>query len=226
MAQRQNSGDQADPGCHTQRLPGGLEVLVGAVGADSAAALDHELTRVPKRLVELGGDSIWDCGRMAQATGGQQRILSEADHILLLSRPDATGLANVRWALTRTKGIEGGGAISNVSLILVGEGPYSATDAAHALGVEVLGVIPRDPRAAAIACGTPGKMRAFATSPLVAAARVIVERLLHESEDGYRKGPPLEECRPIGLSTPDISALTDDCKEDEVFEHALPAFDE
>lgn len=176
LAKRQEQAKDVSLAPHSQRLPGGLEVLVGPVGADSAIALDYELAKISGPVFPPRCDSLVDCGRVVPSAPGQRRILQTSDHLLFVARPDASGLAHTRWALERLGMTDSDGI---TSLVLVGGGEFSSREASRALGVTVSEVVPNDPEGAGVICGAPGKPRAFARSSLLASARRVAERLIH-----------------------------------------------
>jgi MinD-like ATPase involved in chromosome partitioning or flagellar assembly len=205
LARRQeSSAGDASLVPHTQSLPGGLEVLVGPVGADSATALDHELAKVSGPVFPAD-NALVDCGRVIPGAPGQRRMLAQADRVLVVSRSDASGLGHARWALDRIRALDRTGI---TSLILVGEGQFGVRDASSALGIEVLEAVPDDPSAAAVACGAPGKAREFARSRLVASARRIVDRILCEVSSRTADVGTLTDVRDTGEDTQVVSEVS------------------
>jgi MinD-like ATPase involved in chromosome partitioning or flagellar assembly len=162
---------------HLQALPGGLEVLVGPVTPDASSSLDRELGGVVPTIFPSGVDILVDCGRIVSGAGGQLAILNAADHVVVTTRPDAAALAHALWALDRVRDLTTEGT---TSVAVVGPSPFRVGEIELALQARVLGVIPFDPRSAAMACGLPGKLSRFARSGLVAAARRLVDTLLSQ----------------------------------------------
>jgi MinD-like ATPase involved in chromosome partitioning or flagellar assembly len=199
LAQRQGPAQDPSFDSHTQCLPGGLEVLPGPVGADSAIALDHEIAKAAGTVLPRERDSLVDCGRLGPAAPGQRRILEESDAVVLVARPEASALGNARWALERLKDLE---RAEHTSMVLVGRGQFSISEVSGALGVEIIEIVPDDPGGAAVACGVPGKARAFARSPLLASARRIVQRILCE----------------VSIANSNVVTLTDGLVENEVIQ--------
>ncbi|MHB8328479.1 MAG: hypothetical protein ACYDD6_02425 [Acidimicrobiales bacterium] len=159
---------------HVQSLPGGLHVLVGPVGGDAAFALDREIGVLAADSFAPGSDVLLDCGRLAPQAPGQQRVLAEVALAVLVVRPDASSVAQARWALERLSDLRGG---RPVALVTMGNGPFRSHDIADVLEVELLAAIPRDDAAAALVCGEPGATRALTRSPVVTVARRIVAKL-------------------------------------------------
>ena len=175
---------------HAQQLPGGLDVVVGPAGADGALALDEELSTVGLGLAARSdGDSdgaedgdgdgpldlIVDCGRLMAKARGQQRLVAESDRLVLVARPDASSLVHAHWAAGRIRAARGGE--DGLSLVTVGEAPFPPAEMAEALGIELLGSIRVDPRAADMVCGRPGRRRALARSALISSATTLVRAL-------------------------------------------------
>lgn len=177
---KRDGADAATPGRildHCQRLPGGLEVLVGALGIEASAAIDRELGQgalFSSDAPDDAPDVIADCGRLLPGAAGQQRLLASADAIVIVTRPDLPGIAHTRLAVYRTKSGERRG---DVKVATVGSGPFRAREIAGVLGLDSVFELPDDPVAAAILCGRPGDGRAFGRSLLVARTRHIASLL-------------------------------------------------
>ncbi|MFF4506660.1 hypothetical protein [Streptomyces sp. NPDC001401] len=158
---------RAEPGLvwqHTQRLPGGLPVVVGPAGADQARASLSQLapseTGVLRRAANrVGTVVIADCGRIGPDSPALE-VVREADVMLLLARARDDALAHVatqwhtaaRWS-------------RRCCFVLVGDG-YPTDEVERELEVEVMARIPEDPKGAAALGGRPGRRSAPARSPL------------------------------------------------------------
>jgi MinD-like ATPase involved in chromosome partitioning or flagellar assembly len=176
LTERQQGGHLPDHRDHSQQLPGGLDVLIGPAGADSAMALDHELGVSDPDLVSAGCDLLADCGRLVPGARGQEKMIRAADHLLLLIRPDVTGIAHARWASSRIRDL----SACETSALISGTGPFKPSEVAEELEIRVLGSMPFDPRAALIAGGAPGTAKEFIRSNLVAFGREVVGDLVGE----------------------------------------------
>jgi len=165
---------------HVQRLPGGLEILCGPVGADAGHVLDTAVATLD--WDSLGIDSIVDCGRLGAQLAGQQGAIRSAHRVVLLARPDASSIAQCRWALSRLAALRPS-QLGAISLLIAGPGVFDPVDIAETLGVELLGVIPHDPEAAAVLRGEPGANRAFARSALVTSASALAAALTEAPAD-------------------------------------------
>ncbi len=169
---------------HVQRLPGGLEALVGPVSPDAASSLDRELAEAGHVIVLEGVDMMIDCGRMLADAPGQRVVLKAADHVVVVTRADAAGLAHTLWTLDVARSLVTTGTIS---FVVVGPSQFQVKEIEQAFQAIHLGTIPLDEKAAAMACGMPGKPSRFARSSLVASARGLVDRIL-SSPDPDSKG--------------------------------------
>jgi hypothetical protein len=169
----ENSGATFDD--HTQRLPGGLEALVGPVSPDAASSLDREMASVGLAIFPDAVDMLVDCGRILSGARGQQEILRAADHVVVVTRPDAAGLAHARWTLDVVRNLKTEGTSS---FVVVGPSQFSSKEIEEVFQARLLAAIPLDGQSAAMACGSPGRPRRFARGDLVASARCLVEKLL------------------------------------------------
>ena len=158
---------------HCQHLSGRLPVLVGPPGADQAR---RAVAMIVPALVKamVGRDSfdvIADCGRLG-AEASAVELAREASLVLLLSRPDVASLSHVA-SLAAALGPPDEGA---VGLVLVGDGPYPRAEVSHAIGVEVVAVLPHDPDGA-IALGGGAGTRAARRLPLLRAIADLPQAL-------------------------------------------------
>ena len=174
---------------HVQRLPGGLEVLVGPPGAEAAATIDSELGQVAATLADHEADFVVDCGRLVPSATGQSELLRQARIVVLVLRPDVAAAAHGRAASARLLGsgadaqIPGAHVASagvGAHLVVAGSGKADAREIASVIGLPLLACVPADPAAAAVACGEPGSARRFERSALVSSARDLASRIAAE----------------------------------------------
>ena len=157
---------------HTQRLPGGLAVLVGPPSPEEARAVWRDvsgpLTTWAASRIDL--DLIIDRGRIQSATG-----VPDGGLALVVTRPSVDQLrpAGIRQAALAEAGID-------VSLLLVGDRPYGADEVVATMQVPVAGAVAWDPRTAEVLTGAQGVMRDLRRSPLVRSAATLAERLAAE----------------------------------------------
>ena len=181
-----------DPGAvvidsHVQRLPGGLEVLVG--GSSSEMALAQSVTRANVNQAVITAardvDVVADLGRLDAPYGDCSLLLEAAEAVGLLIGPDQASVAHAaeqRAMLTRLCG-------DRISLLVVGRGMCRPREVETATGLRVSAEVPRDPAAAAVASGTSSGTRRLARSVLVKSARRIADSFASLNEgDSPRLG--------------------------------------
>lgn len=185
LAHRHSEDSEATFDAHVQRLPGGLEALVGPVNPDAATSLDRELSSAGLAIFPGPVDILVDCGQILSGAPGQRAILKAADQVVVVTRPDAAGLAHAQWTLDVVRNLATRGT---TSFVVVGPGDFSVGEIERAFPSSFLGAIALDRRSAAMACGTPGHPRRFARSSLVASARRLVDRLLNQADTEAETG--------------------------------------
>lgn len=171
---------------------GGVPVLVGPDAPDRMAALWSRAGRdLVATLAASSGTVVVDAGRLrsGEATSATLTVASLA---VVLVRPvpeDLVGLAHRLPALRRAV---------DVGLVMVGQGPYSAEDVGAEFGVDVLGVLPEDRRAAAMLTAHGGSSRGLARTPLARAARSVADAMVARAgdTDNTANGGPGEARRP------------------------------
>jgi Flp pilus assembly CpaE family ATPase len=164
---------------HTQLVPSGTaaaghaprRLLAAPVSLDQASAALLALRgRLSGVLSAAATDVLVDCGRLDH-TSPSQRVATEADLLVMVARPV---VAEVHHLSTRLDTL----APRNLSLLLVGDRPYSVEEVAEAVGASPLGTLPHDPRAAAaLTAGDPRALRVVRRSGLLRSAHAIAERL-------------------------------------------------
>jgi hypothetical protein len=163
---------------HTQPLPSVGDgdgpvrrALVAPVAADQAvAALSALRGALPPVLSSLGADVLVDCGRLDPGSPSQD-VATEADLLVVVARPV---ISEVHHLATRLASL----APRAVSLLLVGERPYSVSEVAAAVGASPFGALPIDDRAAtALTVGHPNALRLLRRSRLMRDARVVAEAM-------------------------------------------------
>lgn len=171
---------------HLQRLPGGLEVLVGPVGADSARALDAELARIPGSVAgAIHGDVIFDCGRFDPRASGQQSLLVHVDAVVVLCTLDPATVARTEWLARRFRSE----LPDDVARVVVrGGSAPRAREVAAIVHLPLGGVLPEDRRAARALRGEPGG-RPLTRSALVVAARRMASELATGGDPGAPGSP-------------------------------------
>jgi hypothetical protein len=166
--------DSALVGEHAQTLPGGLGVLIGPPGAEQAAAALGMLA--PAVLAGLDGldgvDIVADLGRLDPGSPALG-LASVASLLLLMVRPRLDELQHLAHRVTALRR-----ECRALGVVLVGTGPYPAEEIAATLGVDVVGTLPTDLRAASLLGGAGASAGALRRSPLVRAVRSLVEAVI------------------------------------------------
>ncbi|MGH9187175.1 MAG: hypothetical protein ACRD0U_15380 [Acidimicrobiales bacterium] len=164
---------------HTQPLmapaqPGGSRrlVLAGPVMAEQAvAALGAIKARLTEVLSYPGLDVLVDCGRLDVGSPAE-RIATQADLLVMVMRPVVAEVHHLRARLSTLRP-------RAVSLLSIGEGPYSVRELADAVGAAPLATLPLDHRAAeALTVGHPSALRVLRRSRLLRGARAVADGLV------------------------------------------------
>jgi hypothetical protein len=156
---------------HTQRLPGGLPVVIGPPGAEQARAALGEITQGQTAVLRAAADQdtmvvIADCGRVDPDSPALP-IVRAADALVLLVHARDDELAHVATRLdTAARWTR------KPCLVLVGDG-YPTSEVARVLGISIMGRIPHDPKGAAILSGTSRAGRGLERTPLGRAAAFL-----------------------------------------------------
>ena len=121
---------------------GGVPVLVGPDSPANARSLWRRAgSSLGQTLASSDATVVADLGRLDD----EVPLLDRAALLVLLVRPVAEHLVTLSHRLPM---LRGQAQRLQVGVVLVGEGSYGPVDVAGPLGVDVLGVLPHDPRAA------------------------------------------------------------------------------
>lgn len=158
---------------HCQQVLGGVDVLVSPASTDQTNAairlLDDRGIWAELRSGEQ--EILADCGRLG--LGPTVALVVQASTLLvLLARPLLSELHHLHSRLPALQTLAG-----RVALVLVGNGPYSVSEVADTLSIEVLGSLPSDADSAGMLAGAPGSRRALARLPLLRSASALVDQL-------------------------------------------------
>ena len=139
---------------------GGVSVLVGPDSPASARSLWRRAgTPLGLALTSADATVVADLGRLDDDVP----LIDHLSLLVILVRPVAEHLVTLSHRLPP---LRSQGHRAPIAVVLVGEGPYRSVDVAGPLGVDVLGVLPHDPRAADALAGrgaglTLGRSRLF-----------------------------------------------------------------
>jgi Mrp family chromosome partitioning ATPase len=168
---------------HSQMLPSTApdhhpdeqrRVLVGPVAAEQAHAALHTLRgRLAPALARIDqADVLVDCGRVDPASVALE-IFDHADLVVAVLRPEVSAVHHLS---ARLRAIN---PQAPVAVLTVGERPYSVPDVAEAVGVNPLGALPVDAKAAAALAGRGvGPLRTVRRSALLRTARTLADGLV------------------------------------------------
>jgi predicted NBD/HSP70 family sugar kinase len=128
----------------------------------------------------IGLDVVVDAGRLISDRGCWP-VLRAADQVLLAVRPSVRSVHAAQDAVQRVR--QELGDLAKVAALVVGDGPYSADEVAKALQLPLAGVLPHDPRAAAVLSdGAMSSMKTLRRSPLLRAASSLAGQLADSAE--------------------------------------------
>jgi hypothetical protein len=147
--------------------------------ADPAGARHVDWDRLAATLASMEDgaiDVIADCGRL-RAEHFPAAVIRRAAAVVLVT---GSTLRAVRAATQAIAGLRGGdGHVGMVATLVVGPGePYGEREIGEALGVQVIGSLPRDAKAASVLSDGAPAGRLFAQSALLRAARTVAPRLV------------------------------------------------
>jgi hypothetical protein len=201
-AARRGAATAATVAAHAQALPGGLRVVAGPPGGEQAAAALGLLgPELPAGLAGLDDvDVLADLGRLDPASPALP-VARAADLLVLVTRPV---LAELQHLAHRAAVLRQG--CRALALVVVGAGPYPPGEVAGALGVQVVGVLPADPRGAGLLGGVPAGGAGLRRAPVVRAARTLTDALIPRLTPppnpapgpGPAPAPPAGPVRPVG----------------------------
>jgi hypothetical protein len=182
-ARRAESSISIEP--HLQQLPGGLDVVVGNVGSDGREAVNSIAALLASAGSSPGGqwDVLIDLGRIISGDGRSVTCLDQSDAIVIGLKSDAASAMHVRENVPRLFA-----PFSNrVGLAVIRGGGYSVAEIEEFTGIPVIGEVPSDPMAAAVATGDKVGKRRLRRSLLVPGAARLATRLVQPTivDDGH-----------------------------------------
>jgi MinD-like ATPase involved in chromosome partitioning or flagellar assembly len=162
---------------HAQMLPGDLPVIVAPESGEVTTRIlrdaAHSLAEWCRNLDDV--DVIVDCGRLG-VQDVTWPLCAASDALVVVTRPRAEELYPVAHRLRAI-----GEAVRSAGVVLVGERPHSPTEIAEQLGLNIMGVVADDARAAGVLT-FGGSSRGLRRSPLVRSVRTFVDGLFEHLE--------------------------------------------
>ncbi|SOC48606.1 hypothetical protein SAMN05660748_1309 [Blastococcus aggregatus] len=169
---------------------GRARLLPGLADPAGARHVDWDRLAATLASVEDGAvDVIADCGRL-RAEHFPASVVRRAAAVVLVTGSTLRAVRAATQAIAELRG--GNGHVGMVATLVVGPGePYGEREIGEALGIQVIGSLPRDAKAASVLSDGVPAGRLFAQSALLRAARTVATRLVefaaaHES----RLAPP------------------------------------
>jgi hypothetical protein len=156
-----HSGGDVDLAAYTQRIPLGIDVVLGAPTSDTAnaaaavAALGDDRGLSTLRAAARGRLVVADVGRLDRRSPALP-IACTADLLLLVSGADSDGLHAVQESRDALLPLPG--RCAPVRLVLTGRLSAPADEIARTVGLPISGLIPGDRRGSAPLSG-PGRAR-------------------------------------------------------------------
>lgn len=196
---------------HLQQLPGGLDVLVGtrhstgqpddrlmSLFLTSAALASGETSELSELSATsesclAGGsfDVVVDLGRMSPDSTGADALTDRVDAVVVVVRGDAASLMHV--ADRAPEFIARWGDVAG--LVVIGRDRYAVSEIEKIVGIPIIGELPFNPKAAAVATGAQRGDRCLLRSPLTVAAARLAGRLSIHGPSSGQETPLLPEDR-------------------------------
>ncbi|SHN52445.1 hypothetical protein SAMN05660350_00386 [Geodermatophilus obscurus] len=167
---------------------GRARLLPGLADPAGARHVDWDrLAAVLATLEDGAVDVIGDCGRL-RAEHFPAAVVRRAAAVVLTT---GSTLRAVRAATRAVAELRGEGHAGMVAALVVGPGePYGEREIGEALGVPVIGSLPRDAKAASVLSDGAPAGRLFAQSALLRAARTVATRLVEFAAAHETRLPP------------------------------------
>ena len=163
-------GEQVRLADHAQQILGDVRVLIGPAAGERADAAMRLLSERAVWREFLTGETLVlaDCGRLdGRAT--TLAIVEASTALVVVCRRILSELQHVHARVPWLRRVA-----ERVGIVLIGEGPYTETEVAESLEIDVLGTLPVDTNAARILRGEPGSQRALTRLPLLRSATMLI----------------------------------------------------
>jgi hypothetical protein len=160
---------------HLQQLPGGLDVLIGTRGNQSSDTDRTMVTALAAASSSSEGpwDVLVDLGRLFQGDSTAANWLDVSDVVVIGLRSDAASVMQVRERRVATLSQWH----DRLALVTIGTHRHPSAEIERFTGIPVLGEIPFDSQAAAVAAGERNGERRLSRSLLCTSAARLATRL-------------------------------------------------
>ncbi len=149
--------------------------LAGIADPREAPSLAPAWPQIAGALAGQGADVIADCGRLGAGAESPAAVISGSALAVLVMGRSLRQVAAARPRAEMAAAMLGGR--ERLALLLVGDRGRPAAEISGALGAPVLGVLPADPRTAALLSDGRGRRSGLAGRPLMRAARTAGEAI-------------------------------------------------
>ncbi|MCI0689270.1 MAG: hypothetical protein L0Y54_18860 [Sporichthyaceae bacterium] len=179
-ASRNRPGPQRSPATHLRTLPGGLAAVLAPPSARAARGAVRLLSAPDNPAIDQARRDVLlvaDCGRLDPDSPARP-LTQCADLVVVVTRPTLADVAHLPDLLADLPADP-----ARLRLLVTAAGPYDPAEVAAAVSIPLLGVLPHDPRGAAVLAGAPSTRAPLWRLPLVAAATRTADALGHILDD-------------------------------------------
>jgi hypothetical protein len=190
-ARRGSLADQLDAHLLLLNASGSVRLLPGLADAASARLVDwNRLAAALASGKDGGADVLADCGRL-RAEHFPSAVMHRATTVVLVTGSTLRAVRAAAQAVAELRD-DATGRPAELAALVVGPGqPYGEREIGEALGIPVLGSLPRDAKAAAVLSDGAPAGRLFTQSALLRAARATAARLVEfAARHEARLAPP------------------------------------
>ncbi|MEU6720744.1 hypothetical protein ABZ897_55610 [Nonomuraea sp. NPDC046802] len=152
----------------------GRRILPGLASPSQVSSVQPLWPDIAGTFTTMAGDVIADVGRIG-GTDTPVPLLAGADQVLVIAQPTLRDLSALAPRLAEITAVRN--HRSSPRVLLTGDGPYGRKEVARTLGVEVVGHLPHDPKAAAVLTHGTGSERHLSRSLLLRATRSLATKL-------------------------------------------------
>jgi hypothetical protein len=179
---------------------GRARLLPGLADPASARHVDWDCLAAALAAVEDGAiDVVADCGRL-RAEHFPAAVVHRAAAVVLATGSSLRAVRAATQAIAELREREA--CLGMLGTLVIGPGePYGEREIGEALGVPVVGSLPRDEKAAAVLSDGAPSGRLFAQSALLRAARTVAARLVESAAAHESRLMPPPAPVPVSVTT-------------------------